>query len=255
MMQSMMGMAHPMHLAMMQQMGMVPPPYLAMHRPPHPRGQSKFGGDSSRRKRRHGRSGHSDGAAASSSSSSDSSDSDSSHSGGGGFHPAAAMAAMAAMWPPPAAAAAAGSADVSGAGNVEAFLASCPVDPEAADRLRALPPHLQQSVVRRGPISDTRNPSAVLIARVRDAELGRVDGPPGDFDRGGPAGDDRGPKPARRSAKVTIEAMIRDYRLSPGCAWMLRALPPDKQKLAARIDPAGQADPSGYVAEQLKRIV
>jgi hypothetical protein len=66
--------------------------------------------------------------------------------------------------------------------------------------------------------------------------------------------DERG-RPARRSAKVTIEAMVRDYRLSPGCAWMLRALPPDKQKLAARIDPAGQADPSGYVAEQLKRIV
>lgn len=67
--------------------------------------------------------------------------------------------------------------------------------------------------------------------------------------------DDRGPRPARRSAKVTIEAMIKDYRLSPGCAWMLRALPPDKQKLASRIDPSGQADPSGYVAEQLKRIV
>lgn len=67
--------------------------------------------------------------------------------------------------------------------------------------------------------------------------------------------DDKGPKPARRSAKATIEAMIQDYRLSPGCAWMLRALPPDKQKMASRIDPSGQADPSGFVAEQLKKIV
>lgn len=94
---------------------------------------------------------------------------------------------------------------------------------------------------------------------------GGAEFPPGDFgDRGArqptrhdafDIADDRGPKPARRSAKLTIEAMIKDYRLSPGCAWMLRALPPDKQKLASRIDPSGQADPSGYVAEQMKSIV
>eukprot|EP00927_Polykrikos_kofoidii_P053397 TRINITY_DN4786_c2_g1_i2.p1 TRINITY_DN4786_c2_g1~~TRINITY_DN4786_c2_g1_i2.p1 ORF type:complete len:485 (-),score=84.53 TRINITY_DN4786_c2_g1_i2:228-1682(-) len=145
--------------------------------------------------------------------------------------------------------------------RLEAFLAANPVDPEAADRVRALPVNLQQAVMKRGPVSDTRNPSAVLIARVRDAELGRGggqvaghgaainEGPPP------PVEVDDGPRPARRSAKVTIETMIRDYRLVPGCAWMLRALPPDKQKLAARIDPAGQADPSGYVAEQMKKIV
>merc|ERR1719265_2323907 len=56
-------------------------------------------------------------------------------------------------------------------------------------------------------------------------------------------GGDAGLAPTRRgSAKKAIEEMIRDYRLSPGCAWMMRALAPDKQKLAARIDPAGQHD-------------
>lgn len=254
MMQGMMGMAHPMQLAMMQ-MGLVPPPYLAaMQRPPAPPQAPRmmFGMDGSRSKRRR-RSRCSDNGA-SSSSSSDSSDSESSGDGNGVMNPAAAMAAMAAMWPA-ATAAAAGAVEGGSVVSVEAFLASCPVDPEAADRLRALPPPLQQSVIRRGPLSDTRNPSAVLIARVRDVEFGRAEGGQVDFDRSAVVSDDRGPKPARRSAKVTIEAMIRDYRLSPGCAWMLRALPPDKQKLAARIDPAGQADPSGYVAEQLKRIV
>lgn len=122
-------------------------------------------------------------------------------------------------------------------------------------------------------------PPAPLDTRPRhfDAPPGRGpwDAPPGrgDFgglppppppgsdvgDRGGmrrpPDADDRGAKPARKSAKVTIEAMVKDFRLSAGCAWMLRALPPDKQKLASRIDPSGQADPSGYVAEQLKGIV
>jgi hypothetical protein len=49
--------------------------------------------------------------------------------------------------------------------------------------------------------------------------------------------------------------MISDYRLSVECAWTMRALAPDKQKLAAKIDPAGQADPSAYVAEELRKIV
>mmetsp|Transcript_100494 Transcript_100494/g.199583 ORF Transcript_100494/g.199583 Transcript_100494/m.199583 type:complete len:434 (+) Transcript_100494:121-1422(+) len=249
-----MGMMHPLQLAMMQQMGMVPPAYLAaMQRPPGAAqalsGSMLFDGPFGDRfrRRRHASRGQE---GASSSSSSESSDSESSGDENGVMHPAAAMAAMAAMWPG-AAAAAAGGVEPGGGPNIEAFLAACPVDPEAADRLRALPPQLQQSVMRRGPLSETRNPSAVLIARVRDVELPP---PPTDFDRSA-ASDEKGPKPARRSAKVTIEAMIRDYRLSPGCAWMLRALPPDKQKLAARIDPAGQSDPSGYVAEQLKRIV
>lgn len=262
MMQGMM--VHPMQMAMM---GMVPPPYMAaMQRPPGPGAPQAphmmFGAGAPRSKRRRSADGLEDGggggggaAGASSSSSSDSSESDSSAEKGEGeegvMPPATAMAAMAAMWPA-AAAAAAGS----GEGGVEAFLSSCRIDPEAAKRMRALPPALQQSVMRRGPLAETRNPSAVLNARVRDAEIGRTEGGPSDMDRGlGSALANDRDKPARRSAKMTIEAMIRDYRLSAGCAWMLRALPPDKQKLAARIDPAGQADPSGYVAENLKRIV
>lgn len=262
------GMGHPaMQMAMMQQMN---PQYLqAMQQQQMMQAMQKS-------KRRNG-------GGSSSSSSGSSSDSDSSASGPppGVLPPNAAMAAMAAMWPtpgagmggfphppgtappPPAPPAPPGAEE-----SVEAFLARNPVDPEAADRLRALPPTQRQEVMRRGPVSDTRSPSAVLVARVRDAELGRS----GVASEAGIAAspqalalantrmaitniDDERGRPARRSAKVTIEAMVRDYRLSPGCAWMLRALPPDKQKLAARIDPAGQADPSGYVAEQLKHIV
>jgi len=273
MMQGMMGVAHPaMQMAMMQQMGMghgmVPgmsgmQPMVADPRRKTPRG-------------RRGGSSHS--------SSSRNSSGDSSSAKEGVPPPAAVMAAMAAMWPQAAASAAGkGSArtpssqslgaDFTSAAasddRLEAFLAANPVDPEAGDRLRALPTSLQQAVMRRGPVSDTRNPSAVLIARMRDAELGRSDpgfsdfsanavvtsGTPAARSQHNPISDERVSRPARRSAKATIEAMIRDYRLSPGCAWMLRALPPDKQKLASCIDPAGQVDPSGYVAEQLKRIV
>eukprot|EP00932_Pfiesteria_piscicida_P008502 SRR837773.18936.p1 GENE.SRR837773.18936~~SRR837773.18936.p1 ORF type:complete len:374 (-),score=12.12 SRR837773.18936:49-1170(-) len=149
----------------------------------------------------------------------------------------------------------AGSAAVLGA---EAFLSQCPVDPEAADRFRGLAPHIQQAVMARGAVTDSRNPSAVLIARIRDAELGRgveplpppPAGPPPDD-----GADDGGRPVVRKSAKSTIEDLISEYQLSPGCAWMMRALPPDRQKLAAKIDPSGQSDPSGYVAEQLKKII
>lgn len=292
MMQGMMGM-NPMQMAMMQQMGhmgMMPPGYWAAQQ-----AHMMMAGDdgkASRKKRRTGAGGGKGAAAAaagenvpeeSSSSSSDSS----SDSEEGGTVAASQAAMMAAMWPGAAAAAAAAAPSAARSGppsaplapataeDVDAFLAANPVDPDAADRLRALPPLLQQVVLQRGPVADTRNPSAVLITRIRDAELGRG---PGSGATAAPvastghasqsAGADpeystgafasRGsssPKPARRSAKVSIETLIRDYRLSPGCAWMLRALPPDKQKLAARIDPAGETDPSGYVAEQLKKIV
>jgi len=178
------------------------------------------------------------------------------------------MAAMAAMWST-APVAASGSVTrpssvpphgvlASAAEQLEVFLSENVVDPETADRLRAMPPHLQQSVIRQGPVSDMRNLSATLKARIRDVELGRNSTNPADYcvrHSGISFQDERASWPARRNAKMTIEAMIRDHRLSPGCAWMLRALPPDKQKLAARIDPVGQADPSGYVAEQLKKIV
>lgn len=170
---------------------------------------------------------------------------------------------MAAMWPISATTSGHHTASHQGvpgsaAEQLVGFLGENPVDPDAADRLRALPPHLQQNVMRQGPVSDARNPSAVLKARVRDAELGRTTANQGNYCMRPPGvsfQDERASWPARRSAKATIEAMIRDYRLSPGCAWMLRALPPDKQKLAARIDPSGQEDTSGYVAEQLKKIV
>lgn len=55
--------------------------------------------------------------------------------------------------------------------DVEHFLLiNSMVDPEAANRLRSLPPNLQRIVIDRGALAGTRNPSSVLICRVRDAE-------------------------------------------------------------------------------------
>jgi len=144
--------------------------------------------------------------------------------------------------------------------EIEEYLQANPVEEDAADRLRALPPHLAAAVMARGPVNDSRDPTAVLLARLRAVEINRPpgEGPPPTValaSGNDPKGIADSSAPARRSAKSAIEKMIDDYRLSPGCAWMMRSLPPDKQKLVAKIDPAGQADPSGYVAEELRKIV
>lgn len=287
MMQGMMGMnPAAMQMAMMQQMGpmgMMHPSYMqAMQQ----QQQMMMGKDGRKGRAKPGEGSSSDSGDSSSSSS------DSSAPGNGGFNPAAAMAAMAAMqhqWPASASAGpppqakqipgmpppppppppppgtpgygmppGAGGALVDCDEEVEAFLVANPVNEEAADRLRALPPHLQTGVMKRGPVSDTRNPSGVLLARVRDAEIGKPEGTDSTTvsEKEKPAAAATSEAvPARKSHKAAIEAMINDYRLAVNVSWTMRALPPDKQKLAAKIDPSGQADPSGYVAEELKKIV
>lgn len=53
--------------------------------------------------------------------------------------------------------------------QIEAFLAENPVDFQVAQRLRALPPHMQRVVLIRGGLSAVRDPSSVLMSRIRDA--------------------------------------------------------------------------------------
>eukprot|EP00931_Biecheleriopsis_adriatica_P036202 TRINITY_DN20862_c0_g1_i1.p1 TRINITY_DN20862_c0_g1~~TRINITY_DN20862_c0_g1_i1.p1 ORF type:complete len:428 (+),score=55.26 TRINITY_DN20862_c0_g1_i1:42-1286(+) len=134
---------------------------------------------------------------------------------------------------------------------VEAFLAHAQgLDPDVAGRMRAAAPRIQQEVMRRGPL-DARSPTSMLLMRLQNAiALDKT----GALKQGVhvPQG---GIRPIKQSAKAAIEAMISEYRLNPGVQWTLRSLPPDKQKLAAKIDPSGQADPSGYVADELQQIV
>eukprot|EP00418_Pyrodinium_bahamense_P000548 CAMPEP_0179014226 /NCGR_PEP_ID=MMETSP0796-20121207/2140_1 /TAXON_ID=73915 /ORGANISM="Pyrodinium bahamense, Strain pbaha01" /LENGTH=776 /DNA_ID=CAMNT_0020709769 /DNA_START=72 /DNA_END=2402 /DNA_ORIENTATION=+ len=54
--------------------------------------------------------------------------------------------------------------------QVEGFIASNSLDDKAADALRTCEPHVQQVVMARGDLSSARNPSAALLARIRDAQ-------------------------------------------------------------------------------------
>merc|ERR1740133_95130 len=60
--------------------------------------------------------------------------------------------------------------------EVELFLQHNPVEPHAATRLRSLPVELQKIVLSRGSLFGGRDPTAVLLGRVRAATRG-VTGP------------------------------------------------------------------------------
>merc|ERR1719440_1959408 len=62
--------------------------------------------------------------------------------------------------------------------EVEIFLQHNPVEPHAATRLRSLPPEFQKIVLQRGSLFGGRDPTAVLLGRVRAATEGRALGNP-----------------------------------------------------------------------------
>merc|ERR1719498_1831014 len=56
--------------------------------------------------------------------------------------------------------------------EVELFLQHNPVEPHAATRLRSLPIELQKIVLSRGSLFGGRDPTAVLLGRIRAATRG-----------------------------------------------------------------------------------
>merc|ERR1719267_202249 len=56
--------------------------------------------------------------------------------------------------------------------EVELFLQHNPVEPHAATRLRSLPVELQKIVLSRGSLFGGRDPTAVLLGRIRAATRG-----------------------------------------------------------------------------------
>lgn len=58
--------------------------------------------------------------------------------------------------------------------EVELFLTANPVDTGSANQLRREPPHIALAVMDRGPLRSCRDPSGVIVARIRDAKRGNL---------------------------------------------------------------------------------
>mmetsp|Transcript_71580 Transcript_71580/g.158295 ORF Transcript_71580/g.158295 Transcript_71580/m.158295 type:complete len:179 (+) Transcript_71580:1-537(+) len=131
--------------------------------------------------------------------------------------------------------------------EVEAFIQMSQVDAESAQRLRTLAPHLQRLVVDRGPVAGSRNPSSVLICRIRDAEMGRV-GTPG-VGTGALAAS--AAAAAFQPPNPQIEALISRYKIDANASNFLRQLTPAKQKQACELPLHEARNPSAFIMTQL----
>lgn len=128
--------------------------------------------------------------------------------------------------------------------EVEAFLAVNPVDQGTAFRFRALPLNLQRLVMMRGSLVGTRDPSAVLMSRVRDAiqsgganvGLGAVPLPP-----------------PSTSSNPEVEAFLSANPVDFQAASRLRALPQHLQRLVLiRGSLSGVRDASSVLMSRVR---
>jgi len=142
--------------------------------------------------------------------------------------------------------------------ELEQFLSAGGVDGEAAVRLRALPPQLQRMVMDRGPVAGTRNPSSVVISRIKEVEALRLGSPsfaglvgglgvPNLGLGAGSSGGGSGPL----GASPEIESLISTYSLDTQASAMLRRLSPEQQRLALKLPIQEARNPSAFIMTQL----
>lgn len=139
--------------------------------------------------------------------------------------------------------------------EVEAFLALNPVDTGTAARFRALPVNLQRMVLLRGSLVGTRDPSAVLMSRVRDAI--QSGGGPGGISAAA-AGLTGGVAPtpmlpAGAMPNPEVEAFLGQNPVDFQAASRLRALPPHLQRqVLIRGSLSGVRDSSSVLMSRVR---
>ncbi|CAK9095866.1 unnamed protein product [Durusdinium trenchii] len=129
--------------------------------------------------------------------------------------------------------------------EVEMFLSMNTVESHAATKLRSLPRNLQRQVLDRGSLMGARDPSAVLISRVRDAMMSSAHTTPSL------------PLvtmmlPNGQQVHPAVEALIIRYGLDAQCAQQLRQLPLPLQAVAAELPVHEARNPSAFVMAQLQ---
>lgn len=122
--------------------------------------------------------------------------------------------------------------------EVEHFIATNNVDATAADALRLASPAAQDAVMRRGSLSGARNPSAALLARLRDESGAK--GPSASSHRGTAPYDPR------------VEDFIRHNDIDAAAADALRACPPHVQTAAMAKDLIGARNPSSALLARIR---
>eukprot|EP00931_Biecheleriopsis_adriatica_P009085 TRINITY_DN110195_c0_g1_i1.p1 TRINITY_DN110195_c0_g1~~TRINITY_DN110195_c0_g1_i1.p1 ORF type:complete len:552 (+),score=125.91 TRINITY_DN110195_c0_g1_i1:51-1658(+) len=165
--------------------------------------------------------------------------------------------------------------------DVEAYLSRHGIDGGAADTLRGLDPDMQAEVIK-SDITNSRNPSAVLLSRIDRIAKGGTSGPPPPNSKGASKGGygltqraappsaarSRSPPPlASRTRPVQevlrggrgdrgseVEDFIHQLKLDERCAGELRALHPAEQRSIVQSDLTNARNPSAVVFSRIQRV-
>lgn len=121
--------------------------------------------------------------------------------------------------------------------SVEEFITAQSLDERAAASLRGASPAVQQVVMERGDLSDCRNPSAVILSRVKDANRQGI----GSWGGGG-----------QKAKPAEVEAFLAENSLDERASEALRTCTAEVQRTV--IDRGGLADTRNPSAVILGRI-
>jgi len=134
--------------------------------------------------------------------------------------------------------------------DVDAFCLNNSLDEQATAQLKELDEGMQREVLGRGPLTDARNPSAVLLSRIRQLKQGG-----GRRKGGGGGGGGFGGHKDRDGLDRDVEAFIRDNDLDHRASACLRESDDDiLGELFARGPLTGARNPSAMVLSRIRTI-
>eukprot|EP00416_Gambierdiscus_australes_P013110 CAMPEP_0171147726 /NCGR_PEP_ID=MMETSP0766_2-20121228/148210_1 /TAXON_ID=439317 /ORGANISM="Gambierdiscus australes, Strain CAWD 149" /LENGTH=744 /DNA_ID=CAMNT_0011611635 /DNA_START=106 /DNA_END=2336 /DNA_ORIENTATION=+ len=131
------------------------------------------------------------------------------------------------------------------ADEVEQFLSSSTIDDHAQAALRELSPYMQAAVIDRGGLGNARNPSSVLLSRIRDVQNGVVNTPPPPPPS---AGAPRGSKAER------VERFLEENSVDEQASEVFRNCHPDVQEEVMSRPVASARNPSSALRARIRDV-
>lgn len=137
--------------------------------------------------------------------------------------------------------------------EVETFLAANAVDMGAANQLRREPTHIALAVIERGPLRSCRDPSGVIVARIRDAKKGTL-GPA----RTGPSAKPAAPLPPAQAIDPNasqIDQFLAMNRIDTAGVIAMKNESPDVQMAVMGKGPlSNSTNPSASLVARIRLI-
>lgn len=133
--------------------------------------------------------------------------------------------------------------------EVEQFISSNGIDEHAAGALRDLPTGLQAVVIDRGGLGNARNPSSVLLSRIRDTQgvLSGVPPPP-------PPGVARQGRRGRADLAECVEKFIEESEVDDQAAEAFRNCHPDVQEEVMQRGVSSARNPSSALRARIRDV-